>query len=176
MPKNKKKENKPEGFYVETDDYRIEIKYNKKAREENLVKFIVKSGDTIEIPAGALAEVLAQISTEIASPGLVDRKVVQMIKVNRTIKGVLDRDMKKGQEININYSHMHPIEFAIAEEAERLCKIPDDIKELNKKALERAAKRVTKKQKEFIKIQNAALLQKMYDEQLKKEEEEEGEQ
>jgi len=52
---------------------------------------------------------------------------INVVEVGRQLDCVLDKDMKKGEKIKINYKHPYPLEFALIEESYKIAKIDESI-------------------------------------------------
>jgi len=52
---------------------------------------------------------------------------VNVVEVTRQIRAKVDRDIKKGEEIRINYSHPYPVKFANRTRYLNLAKINMDV-------------------------------------------------
>lgn len=109
------------GSFYENDDYRIEVKYSKKARDQELMKIKLKKGDTVEFKAEDLLKIITENikKKELAlalSEAEMQMESIAMVKVVRTLNVTLDHDVKTGEVINIPYEHMYPYFLALAEE------------------------------------------------------------
>ena len=92
------------------------------------MKFISKSGDEFEISAEEMSSILInQVNADTLSATFVETDKINVVEVGRQIKCVLEEDMKKGQEININYTHPYPLEFALIEEVYKIAKVNEDV-------------------------------------------------
>lgn len=148
--------NKP--IKLKKDDYSIEIKYSEEAVEKKLIKIISKSGDEIIFSADEMISILvSQVNTETLEPTFVDMERINVVEVGRQLKCVLDRDFKKGEEININYTHPYPLEFALIEEMYKIAKVDPGIK-----VFELTAEFI-KETKEKIKPEMDKYVKKFYD-------------
>jgi len=135
-------------------DYTIQVKYSPEAEEKKLMKFISKSGDEFEISAEEMISFLVeQVNTDTLSPTFVEMTKVNVVEVGRQLKCVLDRDFKKGEEININYTHPYPLEFALIEEGYKIAKIDMTVPrtEITKEYLDEVKKKITPKMEEYMK-------------------------
>jgi len=135
-------------------DYTIQLKYSPEAEAKKLMKFISKSGDEFVISADEMISFLVeQVNTDTLSPTFVEMTKVNVVEVGRQLKCVLDKDMKAGQEININYSHPYPLEFAIIEEGYKIAKIDMSVPrfEITKEYLDEVKKKITPKMEEYVK-------------------------
>lgn len=111
---------------LKQEKYTVQVGYSDEAKEKKLMKFITPSGDEFEISADEMISMLVnQVNTDTLTPTFVDIDKINVVEVSRQLKCVLEEDMKKGQEININYKHPYPIEFALIEEAYKIAKIED---------------------------------------------------
>lgn len=109
-------------------DYTVQIGYSDEAKQKKLMKFITKSGDEFEISAEEMSSMLiGGVNSNVLEATFVESDRINVVEVGRQIQCVLDKDMKKGQKININYSHPYPIEFALIEQAYGIAKIDDKI-------------------------------------------------
>lgn len=110
-------------------DYTIQVNYSPKARKEKLMRFISKSGDKFEISAEEMSSILVgQVNNEVLAATFVESDKVHVVDVTRQIKAMADRDIKKGEEIRIEYTHPYPVEFALIEEGMKIAKINRDKK------------------------------------------------
>jgi hypothetical protein len=109
-------------------DYTVQIGYSPEAKEKKLMKFITKSGDEFEISAEELSSMLVGgVNSETLEATFVESDRINVVEVGRQLQCVLDKDMKKGEKININYSHPYPLEFALIEEAYKIAKIDEKV-------------------------------------------------
>lgn len=113
---------------LKKDDYTVEIGYSDEAKKKKLMKFITKSGDTFEISAEEMASMLiGGVNSDTLEATFVESDRINVVEVGRQLQCVLDKDMKKGEKININYTHPYPIEFALIEEAYKIAKIDESV-------------------------------------------------
>jgi len=143
---------KDKGIKLEKENYTIEVKYSKEAIEKKLVKFITKSGDEIVISAEELISMLVnQVNSDLLSPTFVDVEKINVVEVGRQIKCKLEKDMKAGEEININYFHPYPLEFALIEEMYKIAKVTEGIKvfELTNEFIEETKKKILPEMEKF---------------------------
>ena len=109
-------------------DYTVQIGYSDEAKEKKLMKFITKSGDEFEISAEELSSMLiGGVNSETLEATFVESDRINVVEVGRQLQCELTEDMKKGQKININYTHPYPIEFALIEEAYKIAKIDESV-------------------------------------------------
>lgn len=150
---------KKKGYISNKKDYSVLVKYSDKSHKKNLVKFIPKSKQPFEISVGELIELVAKyVNMDVLAPMLMESRKIDMVKMQRQMRVRFDRDFKAGEEVVIPFEHMHPIEFAIAEEAVGVAGISDKVKTINKKEFEAAKERVNDKIMEFTRTVHAHLL------------------
>lgn len=141
------------GVELKQKDYTIQVKFSPEAEKKRLMKFISKSGDEFIISADEMISFLVeQVNMDTLSPTFVETTKINVVEVGRQLKCVLDKDMKKGQKININYFHPYPLEFALIEEAYGIAKIKKDapVIELTPKYIEEVRKKISPKMKEYV--------------------------
>lgn len=113
---------------LKKDNYTVQIGYSDEAKEKRLMKFITKSGDEFEISAEEMSSMLiGGVNSDILEATFVETDRINVVEVGRQLQCVLDKDMKKGEKININYTHPYPIEFALIEEAYKIAKIDEKV-------------------------------------------------
>lgn len=133
--------------------YTVEVKYSKEAEEKKLIRFTPK-GKSFEISAEELIDLLTtQVNNDILLPTFVDIDRINVVEVSRQLKCVLEEDMKKGQEIRLNYTHPYPLEFALIEQAYNIAKVKMDVPalELTTKYIKSVQKKTTPKMIDYIK-------------------------
>jgi len=138
---------------IKKDNYTVQIGYSKEANKKKLLKFISKSGDEFEISAEELSSMLiGGVNQDTLEATFVDSKKINVVEVGRQLECVLDRDMKKGEKINMNYTHPYPLEFAIIEQVWGIAKIKADtpVFILTKEYIEETKKKLKPEQDEFI--------------------------
>jgi len=159
---------KRKGQISHRPDYTVVVRYSDNAIKNNLIKFITKKGESFEVQLGDMVDLLSKfVSQEILAPTLMDNKVVNMIKVQRALQFIPNKDIKAGELVNIPFEHMMPVEYAIAEEALGVSVIPDKIKTINHKALQQAQKRVQDGVKEFSRAAYESMIRN-YEQETKK--------
>jgi hypothetical protein len=134
-------------------NYTVEIGYSDEAKEKKLMKFITKSGDEFEISANELSSMLiGGVNSETLEATFVESDRINVVEVGRQLQCVLDKDMKKGEKININYSHPYPIEFALIEEAYKIAKIDMSVPKitLTKEYIDKVKAQLKPEQTEYI--------------------------
>lgn len=114
---------------IKQKDYTVQIGYSDEAKEKKLMKFITtKSGDEFEISANELSSMLiGGVNSDVLEATFVESDRINVVEVGRQLQCELTEDMKKGQKININYTHPYPIEFALIEEAAKIAKIDEKV-------------------------------------------------
>jgi len=142
-----------EGKEIKKKDFTIQVGYSKEAKEKKLIKFISKSGDEFEIPAEEMAEMLiGGVNSNTLEATFVESDRINVVEVGRQLEAVLDKDMKKGEKIRMNYTHPYPVEFAIIEQVWGIAKINEDVPvmTLTKEYIDKVKKKLKPEQKEFI--------------------------
>lgn len=138
---------------IKADNYTVQVGYSKEAEEKKLLKFISKSGDEFEISAEELASmIVGGVNQNTLEAMFVEVDKVNVVEVGRQLKCVMEQDMKKGEEFNINYTHPYPIEFAILEQVYGIAKINMDVPALTltKEYIEEVKKKLKPEQEEYI--------------------------
>ncbi len=139
---------------LKKEGYTIQVKYSEEAIEKKLVKFITKNGDEFSLSADEIISILVnQVNMDTLSPTFVESEKINVVEVFRQIQCKLERDWKKGEVININYTHPYPVEFALIEEAHKIAKINDKAKvfELSAEFLAEVKKKITPASENFVK-------------------------
>lgn len=134
-------------------DYTIQVKYSDEACAKRLMKFISKSGDEFVISADEMISFLIeQVNMDTLSPTFVEMTKVNVVEVARQLKCVVDKDLKRGQEININYTHPYPLEFALIEEGYKIADIKKDVPALvlTKEYLDEVKKKIKPEMEEYV--------------------------
>lgn len=142
------------GVIAKKDNFTVEVKYSKKAIDEKLIRFTLTKGNSFEISADELIGIISQqVNTEQLSPALVEVENIDVVEVGRQISCILDKDMKKGEKININYTHPYPLEFAILEEVYKIAKINMDVPAfiLTKEYISKTRSKIKPDKENFIK-------------------------
>lgn len=138
---------------IKRKNYTVQIGYSKEAKKKKLLKFISKSGDEFEISAEELSSMLiGGVNQNTLEATFVETDKVNVVEVGRQLACVLDKDMKKGERININYSHPYPIEFAIIEQVYGIAKIKMDVPALTltREYIDKVKKKLKPEQEEYI--------------------------
>lgn len=113
---------------LKKDKYTIRVNYSPEAEAKKLMQFETPSGDTFEISAEEMSTILiGQVNSELVEATFVESDRVNVVEVQRQLRAVADRDIKKGEEIRLDYTHPYPVEFALIEEAMKLAKIKMDV-------------------------------------------------
>lgn len=116
------------GSYYENDDYRIEVKYSKKARDKELIRFRLKKGNTIEFTATDLLKIITEnIKKKDLALALSEQELemesILMTQVVRQINFTMDRDVKKGEAISFQYPQQYPYFLALCEQMYKIAKV-----------------------------------------------------
>lgn len=113
---------------LKKENYTIQVGYSEEANKKKLMKFIPVDNKPFEISAEEMSSILvSQVNSETLEATFVESDKINVVEVGRQLQCVLDKDMKKGEKININYTHPYPIEFALIEEAYKIAKIDESI-------------------------------------------------
>lgn len=142
------------GIKLDKGKFTVEVKYSDEAVEKRLIKFTVIEGKEIVLTADELSSMLInQVNSETLSATFVETDRVNVVEVMRQIKCVLDKDYKKGQTININYTHPYPIEFALIEEAWKIAQVQKDVKvmDLTIDYIEEVKKKIKPEMEKYLK-------------------------
>ncbi len=142
------------GVKLDKGNFTVEVKYSPEAVEKKLVRFTVVEGKEIVLTADELVSMLVnQVNSEVLSAAFVETDRINVVEVTRQLQCVLDRDFKKGEIININYSHPYPIEFALIEEAWKIAILKKDTKaiELTAEYIEEVKKKIKPKMIDYMK-------------------------
>lgn len=135
-------------------DFTVQVGYSPEAKEKKLLKFITtKSGDEFEISSEELASMLVGgVNMETLEAVFVDADKINVVEVGRQLQCELTEDMKKGQKININYTHPYPLEFALIEEAYKIAKIDEKVPkiELTREYINEVKAKLKPEQTEYI--------------------------
>lgn len=146
--------NENKGVKLDKGNFIVEVKYSDEAIKNKLIKFTVVEGKEIVLTADELISMLVnQVNSEVLSASFIETDRVNVVEVGRQIKCVLEKDLKKGEVININYVHPYPIEFALIEEAWKIAQIKKDTKvtELTVEYLEEVKKKIKPGMEDYIK-------------------------
>lgn len=109
---------------LEREQYTIEVNYSEEAIAKKLMRFIPKDGQPFEISAEEMSSILiGQVNSNTVEATFVESDKVHVVEVLRQIRVRADRDIKKGEEIRLDYTHPYPVEFAIIEQGLKLAKI-----------------------------------------------------
>jgi len=113
---------------LKKENYTVQINYSKDAIKNKLMKFIPKEGTPFVVSAEEITSMLVGgVNASMLEATFVESDRINVVEVGRQIQCSLDKDMKKGDIININYTHPYPIEFALIEEAYKIAKIDESI-------------------------------------------------
>lgn len=143
-----------EAKQIKKKDYTVQIGYSEKAKKDKLLKFISKSGDEFEISAEELASMLiGGVNAETLEATFVEHDKINVVEVGRQLECELDKDMKKGEKIRLNYTHPYPVEFALIEQVYGIAKINMDVPALTltKEYIKRVRAKIQPSQENFLK-------------------------
>ena len=143
-----------QGTKLDKGNFTVEVKYSPEAIEKKFIKFTVVQGNEIVLTADELISMLVnQVNSEVLSATFVETDRINVVEVGRQLQCVLDNDLKKGETININYTHPYPIEFALIEQAWKIAHIKKDTKvtELTAEYLEEVKKKLKPEMETYIK-------------------------
>jgi len=138
---------------LKKENYTVQIGYSDEAKAKKLMKFITKSGDEFEISAEELSSMLiGGVNSETLEATFVESDRINVVEVGRQLQCVLDEDKKKGDKININYTHPYPIEFALIEEAYKIAKIDESVPKitLTREYIDKVKAQLKPEQTEYI--------------------------
>lgn len=138
---------------MKKDKYTIRVNYSDEAKEKKLMQFETPSGDTFEISAQEMSTILiGQVNSDLVEATFVESDRVNVVEVQRQIRARADRDIKKGEEIRLDYTHPYPVEFALIEEAAKIAKINRDVPvmTLTKEYIDEVRLKITPTQHKFV--------------------------
>ncbi len=138
---------------IKREKYKVQIGYSEYADKHKLLKFIPVNGQSFEISAEELSSMLiGGVNSNTLEATFVDTEKITVVEVGRQLECVLDKDMKKGEKININYSHPYPLEFALIEQAYGIAKVNMDVPfgVLTKEYIEEVRKKIKPEQDNFV--------------------------
>ena len=139
---------------LKKEKFTIQVNYSEDAIKNKLMKFIAHEKE-FEISAEEMASILiGQVNSELIEATFVESDRVNVVEVERQIKAVADRDIKKGEEIRLTYYHPYPVEFALIEEAMNLAKIRKDVPafELSAEYIKSVKDKTTPEQYKFVEL------------------------
>lgn len=143
-----------ESVELKKEKYKIQVNYSEEAIEKKLMKFIsTEHGDEFEISAEEMSSMLiGQVNNELLQATFVESDRVNVVEVIRQLRCIADRDISKGEEIRLEYTHPYPVEFALIEEAMKIAKVNMDVPAftLTKEYLDSVRGKTTQDQKKFI--------------------------
>jgi len=142
-----------QGKEIKKDNYKVQVGYSKEAVEKHLIKFISKSGDEFEISAEEMSEMLiGGVNSNTLEATFVETDKINVVEVGRQLECVLDKDMKKGEKINLNYTHPYPLEFALLEQVHGIAKINMDVPTfiLTREYIDKVKKQLKPQQEKFL--------------------------
>lgn len=138
---------------MKKEKFTVQVNYSDEAIEKKMMKFITPSGDEFEISADEMSSILVgQVNSELLSAMFVESDRVNVVEVTRQIRVQVNRDIKKGEEVRLEYRHPYPVEFALIEEAMKVAKINMDVKvfEITREYLDAVKMKITPHQEKFI--------------------------
>lgn len=138
---------------MKKEKYTLQVNYSPEAIQKKMMRFITPSGDEFEISAEEMSTILiGQVNSDLIEATFVESDRVNVVEVTRQIRALADRDIRKGEEIRIAYTHPYPVEFALIEEAAKLAIINRDAPryELTIEYLENVKNKITPKQRKFV--------------------------
>lgn len=138
---------------LKKEKYTIQVNYSPEAIAKKMMKFITPGGEEFEISAEEMSTILiGQVNSDLIEATFVESDRVNVVEVTRQIRARADRDIKKGEEIRLDYTHPYPIEFAIIEEAAKLAIINKDVpvRELTVEYINAVKEKITPKQRKFV--------------------------
>ena len=133
------------GVKLDKGNFTVEVKYSDEAIAKKLIKFTVVEGKEIVLTADELISMLVnQVNSEVLAATFVETDRINVVEVNRQFGAKLDKDYKKDDIINFNYSHPYPLEFAIIEEVWKIATFKKDTKvtELTAEYIEEVKKKI----------------------------------
>ena len=141
------------GVVSQQKNYKIEVKYSPEAEKKKLIRFTMKGNHkSFEISADELIKLLVtQVNDDLIAPTFVETKRVNVVQVGRQFSAVLEKNMKKGEVIRINYAHPYPLEFALIEEAMKIAVVTPGIERtvLTKEFIDEVKAKLQPRMKEF---------------------------
>jgi len=138
---------------MKKEKYTLQVNYSPEATEKKLMKFITPSGDEFEISAEEMSSILVgQVNSELLEATFVESDRVNVVEVTRQLSVRLEKNLKKGDVVRLEYKHPYPVEFAIIEQGMKLAKINMDVPAftLTKEYLDEVMKKTTPEQKKFV--------------------------
>lgn len=113
---------------MKKEKYTIQVNYSPEATEKKLMKFITPSGDEFEISAEEMSTILVgQVNSELLEATFVESDRVNVVEVTRQVAVRLNKDLKKGEVVRLEYKHPYPVEFAVIEQVMGYAKINMDV-------------------------------------------------
>lgn len=134
------------------EGFKVQANYSKEAIKNKTLKFITPSGDEFEIKGDELATIMmGTVNSELIEAMFVESEKVNVVEVMRQVRVRADRDIKRGEEIRLEYTHPYPVEFALIEEAAKLAKIKMDVPmmELSVEYINATKEKITPKMRKF---------------------------
>jgi hypothetical protein len=147
MSKNKPKE-------LKTDKYTIQVNYSEESINKKLMKFVTPGGEKFEISAEEMISFLVnQVNMHTLEPTFVETDKINMCIVSRQLDIVVNRDVKKGEHVRVDYSHPYPLEYGLLEQVYKIAKVEMAEKgfELSKELIDATREKITPEMEEFTK-------------------------
>jgi hypothetical protein len=135
------------------EGYELHVNYDEESAEKKLMKFVPVGGEPFVISADEMMSILVgQVNAEVLSAAFVESDRINVVDVMRQLRVRADRNIKKGEEIRLDYYHPYPLEFAVIEEAAKLAKIQMDVPmmTLTVDYIKSAKDKIMPEQKRFI--------------------------
>lgn len=123
----------------------FEAKWSQAAKNKSLIRITEGDKKIIFSLNDFIGFVASHYNSSVTAPMIVNNDMVQLVEVMRQLKFKADRDIKEGEEFNVNFTHVMPIEYAVAEHALNLCKINGEevkVETITKEAYEKMAAEV----------------------------------
>ena len=139
---------------LEREKFTCEVGYSPEAIEKKLLKFTCLGGNEFEISAEEMASMLiGGVNSDTLEATFVESDRINVVEVGRQLQCVLDKDMKKGEKININYTHPYPLDFALIEQVYKIAKLDKKSKfiTLTSEYIESVRSKIKPEQEKFIK-------------------------
>lgn len=138
---------------IKKENYTVQVGYSEEAIAKKLLKFISKSGDEFEISAEDMSSMLiGGVNAETLEATFVESDRINVVEVGRQLECILDKNMKKGDKIRLNYTHPYPVEFAVIEQAYGIAKINMDmpVMTITKKYISEISDKLKPEQEKFL--------------------------
>lgn len=138
--------------------FAVTANYSKTAKRDKTLKFKThKFKEEFEISLGDVVNLCIKFFTqEDAAPLRFKHNVVKMTNVERTLVLTPERDIAAGEQVNLNFTHPMPLEWAIAEQAAgRLSiEVPNKYFELSEQDYKKLEKEIGDSHQAYLDMQN----------------------